>query len=59
MTFVLVHTYGTLKIFKGEQVFNDYAVWLREVGHPFLPHGGAPGVSCSVSGYWPGNFTST
>ena len=41
MTFVLVHTYGTLKIFKGEQVFNDYAVWLREVGHPFLPHGGA------------------
>jgi len=41
MTFVLVHTYGTLKIFKGEQVFNDYAVWLREVGYPFLPHGGA------------------
>ena len=41
MTFVLVHTYGTLKIFKGAQAFNDYAVWLREVGHPFLPHGGA------------------
>src|SRR5512147_2279428 len=41
MTFVMVHTYGTLKIFKGEQAFNDYAVWLREVGHPFLPHGGA------------------
>jgi succinate dehydrogenase / fumarate reductase, cytochrome b subunit len=39
MSFVLMHTYGTLKIFKGEQAFNDYAVWLREVGSPLLSHG--------------------
>jgi succinate dehydrogenase / fumarate reductase cytochrome b subunit len=39
MSFVLVHTYGTLKIFKGEAVFNAYAEWLREVGAPFLAHG--------------------
>jgi succinate dehydrogenase / fumarate reductase cytochrome b subunit len=39
MSFVLMHTYGTLKIFKGEQAFNDYAVWLREVGSPLLSYG--------------------
>jgi succinate dehydrogenase / fumarate reductase cytochrome b subunit len=37
--FVVVHMYGTLKIFKGEAAFNAYALWLREVGAPFLAHG--------------------
>lgn len=37
--FVVVHMYGTLKIFKGEEAFNAYALWLREVGTPFLAHG--------------------
>lgn len=41
MVFVVVHTFGTLKIFKGEQVFDAYALWLREVGTPLLATGAA------------------
>jgi succinate dehydrogenase / fumarate reductase cytochrome b subunit len=43
--FVVVHMYGSLKIFKGEAVFNEYAQWLREVGAPFLAHGLALWIS--------------
>lgn len=39
--FVAVHMLGNLKIFLGEAAFNDYAVFLREMGHPLLPHEGA------------------
>ena len=34
--FVIVHVFGTLKIFKGEEIFNAYAHWMRNVGAPFL-----------------------
>ena len=34
--FVVVHMLGNLKIYKGEEAFNHYAVWLREAGTPFL-----------------------
>ena len=37
--FVVVHMLGNLKLFTGEQHFNDYAVFLRTVGEPALPHG--------------------
>lgn len=39
--FVLAHMYGNLKIFSGVAAFDDYAVYLREVGTPLLPYGGA------------------
>lgn len=39
--FVLVHMYGNLKAFGGEQAFNEYAHHLRELGEPMLPHAGA------------------
>jgi succinate dehydrogenase / fumarate reductase cytochrome b subunit len=41
MAFVVVHTFGTLKIFKGQEVFDAYALWLREVGTPLLAAGAA------------------
>jgi len=37
--FVLVHMIGNLKIYMGAQAFNEYAEFLREVGHPAFPHG--------------------
>ncbi len=36
--FVVAHMLGNLKIFQGEEKFNSYAVWLREVGSPALGH---------------------
>ncbi|MGH9462641.1 MAG: succinate dehydrogenase cytochrome b subunit [Vicinamibacteria bacterium] len=39
--FVLGHMAGNLKIFQGTESFNAYSKWLREVGYPLLPHGGA------------------
>lgn len=39
--FVLGHMAGNFKIFLGEEKFNHYAEWLREIGSPALPHGGA------------------
>jgi succinate dehydrogenase / fumarate reductase cytochrome b subunit len=39
--FVLVHMLGNLKMYFGEESFNAYAHWLREVGYPALPHEGA------------------
>jgi succinate dehydrogenase / fumarate reductase cytochrome b subunit len=38
--FVLVHMIGNLKMYLGEESFNTYAHWLREVGYPALPHEG-------------------
>jgi succinate dehydrogenase / fumarate reductase cytochrome b subunit len=37
--FVLVHMLGNMKIYMGAVAFNEYAAFLREVGHPALPHG--------------------
>ncbi len=39
--FVLGHMVGNLKAFQGSEKFNHYAEFLREMGSPFLPHGGA------------------
>ena len=36
--FVICHMLGNLKIFQGEEKFNAYAVWLREVGSPAVGH---------------------
>jgi succinate dehydrogenase / fumarate reductase cytochrome b subunit len=36
--FVIGHMLGNLKVFQGEETFNAYAVWLREVGSPALGH---------------------
>ena len=36
--FVIGHMLGNLKIFQGEEKFNAYAVWLREVGSPAVGH---------------------
>ncbi len=38
--FVLTHMAGNLKVFQGPEKFNAYAEGLRELGAPFLPHGG-------------------
>jgi succinate dehydrogenase / fumarate reductase cytochrome b subunit len=37
--YVILHMLGNLKIFTGATHFNDYAVWLREVGYPLFDHG--------------------
>ena len=39
--FVLGHMAGNFKLFLGAEKFNHYAEWLREMGSPLLPHGGA------------------
>jgi succinate dehydrogenase / fumarate reductase cytochrome b subunit len=39
--FVLGHMAGNLKAFQGADKLNAYAEWLREIGAPALPHGGA------------------
>ncbi|MGV0409114.1 succinate dehydrogenase cytochrome b subunit [Corynebacterium resistens] len=36
--FVLVHMLGNLKVYLGAESFNTYADFLREFGHPLLPH---------------------
>jgi succinate dehydrogenase / fumarate reductase cytochrome b subunit len=38
--FVLVHMYGNLKAFAGEEAFNVYAHHLRDMGEPYLPREG-------------------
>ena len=38
--YVLLHMYGNLHAFAGEERFNDYAENLRTIGEPFLPYGG-------------------
>jgi succinate dehydrogenase / fumarate reductase cytochrome b subunit len=37
--YVFAHMIGNLKIFTGATHFNDYAIWLREVGYPLVDHG--------------------
>ena len=39
--YLLAHMYGNLKIFAGEEAFNDYAHHLRTLGEPILPYSGA------------------
>jgi succinate dehydrogenase / fumarate reductase cytochrome b subunit len=39
--FVVAHMAGNLKAFQGPAKLNAYAEWLREIGSPALPHGGA------------------
>jgi len=39
--FVLVHMMGNLKLYLGQEHFNEYAKWLHEVGAPAIPHSGA------------------
>jgi succinate dehydrogenase / fumarate reductase cytochrome b subunit len=36
--FVVAHVAGNLKAFAGPAAFNEYAAFLREVGHPLVPH---------------------
>ena len=36
--FVIGHMLGNLKIYQGEEKFNAYAAWLREVGSPAFGH---------------------
>ncbi|HET6969340.1 MAG TPA: succinate dehydrogenase cytochrome b subunit [Ornithinibacter sp.] len=38
--YVLLHMYGNLHVFAGEEAFNEYAETLRTIGEPFLPYGG-------------------
>ncbi len=38
--YLLAHMYGNLKVFAGQQAFDDYAHQLREIGEPLLPHTG-------------------
>jgi succinate dehydrogenase / fumarate reductase cytochrome b subunit len=38
--YVLLHMYGNLKVFAGQESFDRYAEHLREIGEPILPHGG-------------------
>lgn len=38
--FVLLHMYGNLKLFAGEQAYNDYSEHLRTIGEPMLPRRG-------------------
>lgn len=39
--YLLAHMYGNLKVFAGQQAFDDYAHHLRTIGEPILPYGGA------------------
>lgn len=38
--FVIMHAYGNLKMFAGQQAYDGYAEHLRTIGEPILPHGG-------------------
>ncbi len=38
--YVLLHMYGNLMIFKGQEGFDEYAHHLRTFGEPMLPYGG-------------------
>ena len=38
--YVLLHMYGNLKVFGGQEAFDDYAHHLRTFGEPILPYGG-------------------
>lgn len=38
--YVLMHMYGNLKLFSGQEAFDGYAHHLRVLGEPFLPYSG-------------------
>lgn len=38
--YLLAHMYGNLKIFSGQEAFDDYSHRLRTLGEPFLPYSG-------------------
>ena len=38
--FVFVHMYGNLHIYRGQEEFDHYAHWLREIAMPLLPYSG-------------------
>ena len=38
--YVLLHMYGNLKVFAGQESFDGYAEHLREFGEPILPYAG-------------------
>ena len=38
--YLLAHMYGNLKVFAGQQAFDEYAEHLRELGEPILPYAG-------------------
>jgi succinate dehydrogenase / fumarate reductase cytochrome b subunit len=38
---IFVHMLGNLKLYFGPEKMNHYAVWLRDLGAPLLPHEGA------------------
>lgn len=41
LLFVIAHMVGNLKVYQGQEKFDAYAHWLREMGAPFLAHGEA------------------
>src|SRR5688572_6039557 len=46
--FVLAHMLGNMKVYLGREDLNHYAEWLREVGSPMVPHGGALWIARAV-----------
>lgn len=38
--YLIVHMYGNLKVFVGQEAFDEYAHSLRELGYPILPESG-------------------
>lgn len=40
IAYVLLHMYGNLKVFAGQEAFDEYAHHLRTFGEPMLPYGG-------------------
>lgn len=38
--YVLMHMYGNLKVFAGQEAFDEYAHHLRTIGEPILPYSG-------------------
>ncbi|QOR69688.1 succinate dehydrogenase cytochrome b subunit [Ruania alkalisoli] len=39
--YLVAHMYGNLKVFAGQEAFDEYAHHLRELGEPLLPYEGA------------------
>lgn len=39
--YLLAHMYGNLKVFSGQQAFDEYAHHLRTLGEPLVPYSGA------------------
>ncbi|MFS0886475.1 succinate dehydrogenase cytochrome b subunit [Aeromicrobium sp. 179-A 4D2 NHS] len=39
--YLLLHMYGNLKVFSGQEAFDDYSHHLRILGEPYLPRNGA------------------